>query len=216
MTTPALSDARVVPDGDAWTLIFIRDLRHPPEAVWAALTDPDELDRWAPFAASRDLGTTGPATLTMVDGDRRDDLPGEVRRVQPPVLLEYTWGDDLLRWELAKTGDGTRLTLRHTVADRDVSPFAAGWHICLDRMELRLGGADSGGAWRGGDGARLAGADGRVRRGAGLTGARRPPGPAAGRGHRDPGDPRPPDGGSAASRIGSSSGEPEGGCGWTS
>ena len=52
MTDPdQLADATVVPDGDAWTLIFVRDFRHPPEAVWAALTDPAELDRWAPFAA---------------------------------------------------------------------------------------------------------------------------------------------------------------------
>jgi len=28
------------------------------------------------------------------------------------------------------------------VADPDVAQFAAGWHICLDRMELRLAGAD--------------------------------------------------------------------------
>ena len=69
-------------------------------------------------------------------------MPAEVRRAEPPVLLEYTWGDDLLRWELEPAGDGTRLTLRHTVADPDVAQFAAGWHICLDRMELRLAGED--------------------------------------------------------------------------
>jgi uncharacterized protein YndB with AHSA1/START domain len=138
MTTDDLADATVVPDGDAWTLVFIRDLRHPPKAVWAALTDPADLDRWAPFAASRDLGSTGAATLTMVDGDRRDDLPAEVRRAEAPVLLEYTWGDDLLRWELEPHGDGTRLTLRHTVPEPDVAQFAAGWHICLHRMECLL------------------------------------------------------------------------------
>ncbi|HET6529122.1 MAG TPA: SRPBCC family protein [Actinoplanes sp.] len=142
MTTDDLDDVRVVPDGDTWTLIFIRDLSHPPKAVWAALTDPAELDRWAPFRPSRDLGTTGHATLTMVDGDREEDLPAEVRRVEPPVLLEHTWGEDLLRWELEPFGDGTRLTLRHTVTDPDVAPFAAGWHICLDQMDQHLAGAD--------------------------------------------------------------------------
>ena len=35
-----LGDATVVPDDGRWTLIFVRDLRHPPAAVWAALTQP--------------------------------------------------------------------------------------------------------------------------------------------------------------------------------
>jgi uncharacterized protein YndB with AHSA1/START domain len=103
--------ASVAPDGDRWSLIFVRDLRHPPVAVWAALTDPARLDRWAPFIPARDLSTTGDTTLTMVDGPDRTEVPVTVRRAQPPVLLEYTWGGDLLRWELAGTDDGTRLTV---------------------------------------------------------------------------------------------------------
>ena len=130
------SDASVVPDGDAWTLIFIRDFRHPPKTVWAALTDPAELDRWAPFAASRDLDATGEATLTMIDGDQREDLPATVRRAEAPSLLEYTWGDDLLRWELEPTADGTRLTLRHTLATPNIEDrVAAGWHLCFDQLD---------------------------------------------------------------------------------
>jgi uncharacterized protein YndB with AHSA1/START domain len=141
MTSPELADAAFVPDGDAWTLIFVRDLRHPPEAVWQALTDPAEIDRWAPFAASRDLGSTGDATLTMVDGDRRDDLPATVRRAEAPTLLEYTWGTDLLRWELDAVDGGTRLTLRHTMTDRDTGAMAAaGWHLCVHQLDRLLDG----------------------------------------------------------------------------
>jgi uncharacterized protein YndB with AHSA1/START domain len=141
MTSNHLADATVVPDGDAWTLIFVRDLRHPPKVVWAALTDPGEVDRWAPFTASCDLGATGEATLTMVDGDQREDLPATVRRVEAPSLLEYTWGDDLLRWELEPNGDGTRLTLRHTVRTPGMADqVAAGWHLCFDQLEEVAGG----------------------------------------------------------------------------
>jgi uncharacterized protein YndB with AHSA1/START domain len=141
MTSPELADAAFVPDGDAWTLIFVRDLRHPPEAVWQALTDPAEIDRWAPFAASRDLGSTGDATLTMVDGDRRDDLPATVRRAEAPTLLEYTWGTDLLRGELDAVDGGTRLTLRHTMTDRDTGAMAAaGWHLCVRQLDRLLNG----------------------------------------------------------------------------
>lgn len=130
-----LGNATVVPDDGQWTLIFVRDLRHPPATVWSALTDPAEIDRWAPFRASRDLGATGDAVLTMIDGDTTEDMQAAVRRAEPPTLLEYTWGGDLLRWELEPTGDGTRLTLRHTLTDPDAKAMvAAGWHLCFDQL----------------------------------------------------------------------------------
>jgi uncharacterized protein YndB with AHSA1/START domain len=147
---PLVDDVRCEPTGDRWTLIFVRDLRHPPTKVWAALTEPGQLARWAPYTADRDLGATGAATLTMLDAESATDagsatdaesgtdggaavpMPTEVLRAEPPTLLEYGWGGDVLRWELNPTGDGTRLTLRHTVTDRDAVPMmAAGWHICL-------------------------------------------------------------------------------------
>jgi uncharacterized protein YndB with AHSA1/START domain len=137
-----LVDVDCVPADTGWTLVFIRDLLHPPERVWAALTEPRQLEQWAPFLADRNLGSTGKATLTMIDGDARVELPvAEVKVAEPPTLLEYTWGTDLLRWELAALPDGTRLTLRHTVADRDMaSKVAAGWHLCLDVADRLLDG----------------------------------------------------------------------------
>jgi uncharacterized protein YndB with AHSA1/START domain len=139
----ALAAVRVEPAGSRWTLVFVRDLRHPPAKVWAALTDPRQLQRWAPFTASRDLAATGEATLTMIDGEQRVDLPATVTRSEPPALLEHTWGDDVLRWELEATagGRGTRLTLRHTVDDRSMLPkVAAGWHLCLVVADRLLAG----------------------------------------------------------------------------
>ena len=35
--------AQVLTDGEKWTLILVRDLRHSPEKVWQALTDPAHL-----------------------------------------------------------------------------------------------------------------------------------------------------------------------------
>jgi uncharacterized protein YndB with AHSA1/START domain len=133
--------ASVAPAGDRWSLIFVRDLRHPPAKVWAALTDPARLDQWAPFTAARDLSTTGETTLTMVDGPDRTELAATVRRAEAPVLLEYTWGGDLLRWELAETAEGTRLTLRHHFDKRDEAPmYAAGWHLCVAVLSRLLAG----------------------------------------------------------------------------
>ncbi|MFU8850078.1 SRPBCC family protein [Micromonospora sp. SL1-18] len=128
-----LAEVAQIPVGDRWDLVFVRDLRHPPEKVWAALTEPDRLAQWAPFLASRDLGTPGDATLSTVDGEQRFDAPATVLHAERPALLEYTWGDDLLRWELTPTDAGTRLTLRHRIGKPDLAPMvAAGWHLCLD------------------------------------------------------------------------------------
>jgi uncharacterized protein YndB with AHSA1/START domain len=140
-----LGDATVVADGDTWTLIFIRELRHAPAAVWAALTDPAQLDQWSPFATDRPLSTPGNATLTMIDGANRIELAGAVRLAEEPWLLEYTWGNDILRWELSETPGGTRLILRHTLADPGTdATVAAGWHLCLVVMERLLDGSPVG------------------------------------------------------------------------
>ena len=83
----------------------------------------------------------GDATLTMIDGDERVDMAATVRRADPPKVLEYTWGPDVLRWELTPTETGTRLVLRHTVAGEDWVPkVAAGWHLCLAVAETVLDG----------------------------------------------------------------------------
>jgi uncharacterized protein YndB with AHSA1/START domain len=129
------------PDGDRWTLVFVRELAHPPQRVWSALTAPGELREWAPFDSDRDLGRTGAATLTMAGGDGTETSRISVRRADPPVILEYTWDEDVLRWELEPTAAGTRLTLRHSVAEKEWLPrVAGGWHICLDVADLSMSG----------------------------------------------------------------------------
>ena len=141
----AAGGARLTGDGEPWTLVFVRELRQPPTVVWEALTDPAELDQWAPFSAARDLNQPGETTLTMVDGDERVDLPGEVRVVEPPEVLEYTWGRDLLRWELEPYGEGTRLTLRHTLVEpTDPASVATGWHLCVAVLRRLLDGEPHG------------------------------------------------------------------------
>jgi uncharacterized protein YndB with AHSA1/START domain len=127
-----LADVDTQIDDGRWTLVYARDFRHPPAKVWAALTRADQLSAWTPFRTARDLTEEGPLTLSMIDGETTVDLPATVRRVEPLTCLEYTWGPDVLRWELVPTETGTRLTLFHTVQDRDWVPkVAAGWHLCL-------------------------------------------------------------------------------------
>lgn len=128
------SGAQVRKDGDKWTLILVRELHHPPEKVWKALTDPAHLREWAPFVVDADLGTTGKVLLTWVGNPTPQETT--VTRVDPPELLEF--GD--IRWELEPLGSGTRLTLWHSIDRRFICWGAAGWHISLDVLARLLAG----------------------------------------------------------------------------
>jgi uncharacterized protein YndB with AHSA1/START domain len=139
------ANVEVEADGDRWALVFVRELAHPPQKVWSALTDPAALREWSPFDADRDLGSPGAAQLSMAGGPQPEVSKAEVRRAERPHLLEYTWGSDVLRWTLEAIATGTRLTLRHTLDDRGWIPkVAAGWQICLDVADFYLSGAPIG------------------------------------------------------------------------
>jgi uncharacterized protein YndB with AHSA1/START domain len=139
------SGARIDKDGEKWTLVVVRDLRHPPEKVWEALTDPAQLREWAPFDADRSLGTAG-ATVMLTTVGARSPLVTEttVTRSERPKVLEYNWGGFDMRWTLDATGDGTRLTLWHSIDRRYIAMGAAGWHICFDVMDHMLAGSPIG------------------------------------------------------------------------
>lgn len=125
--------ARVQEDGDDWTLILVRELRHPPEKVWTALTDPSHLSQWAPFDADGELGAAGnQVTLTTVGAPTPMVSDTTIKTARAPRLLEYNWGDRDIRWELEPFGGGTRLTLWHNIDRRFIAMGAAGWHVCLD------------------------------------------------------------------------------------
>src|ERR1700676_587481 len=88
------SGAQVRKDGEKWTLILVRELRHSPEKVWQALTDPAHLREWAPFEADGSLGTVGTtAKLTTVGTPTPQVSETTVTRPHAPTLIEYNWGD---------------------------------------------------------------------------------------------------------------------------
>ncbi len=133
--------AEVRKAGDDWTLVLVRELRHAPETVWRALTDPAHLREWAPFDADGSLDTVGATVkLSTVGTPTPQVSETTVKRAEAPRLLEYTWGGGDLRWELEPLGSGTRLTLWHNIHRRFVSWGAAGWHICFDVLERLLAG----------------------------------------------------------------------------
>jgi len=138
------SGAQVRKGGEKWTLILVRELRHSPEKVWQALTDPAHLREWAPFEADGNLGTVGTVKLTWVG--RPTPLETRVTRAEAPKVLEY----NDTRWELETLGGGTRLRLWHSIDRRFISWGAAGWHIAFDVLDRLLSGTPIG---------RIAGAD---------------------------------------------------------
>jgi hypothetical protein len=133
------SGAQVRKSGDKWTLILVRELRHSPEKVWQALTDPAQLREWAPFVVDGNLGKVGKTVkLTWVGNPTA--IETRVTRADAPEVLEY--GD--IRWELEAFGGGTRLTLWHNIDRRFISWGAAGWHIAFDVLDRLLSGTPIG------------------------------------------------------------------------
>ena len=133
------SGAQVRKDGEKWTLILVRELRHSPKKVWDALTEPAQLAEWAPFDTDVNLGTAG-ATAKVSWAGTPQVSEMRVTVADAPKVLEY--GD--IRWELEPVGAGTRLRLWHSIDRRYVSWGAAGWQICFDVLALLLDGTPIG------------------------------------------------------------------------
>ncbi len=136
------SGAQVRKEEGKWTLVLVRELRHPREMVWQALTDPAHLAEWAPFNSDRSLGAAGPVKLATAGTSQVSETT--VTCAEQPRLLEYNWGGNDLRWELEPSGSGTRLTLWHNIDRRFVAMGAAGWHICFDVLDRFLNGTPIG------------------------------------------------------------------------
>ena len=136
--------AQVRKEGEKWTLILVRELRHPPAMVWQALTDPAHLSEWAPFDADRNLAAVGPVKLTTVGTPEPQVSETRVTRADAPKVLEYNWWGKDIRWELEAFGGGTRLTLWHNLDRRFSAMVAAGWHICFDVLDRLLSGTPIG------------------------------------------------------------------------
>jgi uncharacterized protein YndB with AHSA1/START domain len=117
-----------------------RVLRHPPERVWNALTEPEAQASWHPTPAEFEPAVGGTVRFSA-EGDVPDMPDGEVTEWDPPRVLAHTWGDDRLRWELRQHDDGCLLILTQIFEDRmKAARDAAGWHLCLDALAAALAG----------------------------------------------------------------------------
>ncbi|WP_084704244.1 SRPBCC domain-containing protein [Phaeacidiphilus oryzae] len=135
-------------DGTAFRLRFTRRLGHPQHAVWRALTDPEQLAAWFPQRIEgldgdpAGIWRTG-AEITFRDPQGRGPaFTGEVLAFEPETLVEFSWGTDTIRLELAADGaDASVLTLLDTLEQHGTGARnAAGWHECLDYLGCALDG----------------------------------------------------------------------------
>lgn len=132
-------------------LRFERRLAHPPEKVWRALTENDELAHWFPAvihgarepgAALRFIFPEEPGQVPADSTGEGTTLTGEMLAFDPPRVLEYSWGGELLRWELQPSDEGTLLIFTHTFEDlAKAARDASGWEVCLGSLASRLAGA---------------------------------------------------------------------------
>ena len=102
-------------------VVFDFDLRHPPEKVWRALTDPALLAEWLLPVVGLELEPGAAFTF------RTQPHPGwdgtvqcRLLAIDPPRSLSYTWVvgdmalDTVVTFTLTPTATGTRLSLVQT------------------------------------------------------------------------------------------------------
>ena len=136
-------DGRLEQRGDRWQLRFTRRLPHPPDKVWRALTDPEHLAAWFPADIEGERAAGAPLRFVFREGEG-PPIDGEMLVCDPPATLEFTWGGDVLRFDVRADGDGSVLELVNTFDERGkAARDAAGWHTCLDLLALRLDDRDA-------------------------------------------------------------------------
>lgn len=137
-------------------LRFERRYSHPMERVWRAISDPSEMAQWFPSNVEGDRAAG--AELVFVDDAQRAaareagqptraDGPmfrGTVVTYDPPNVFSFTWGGELLRFELVADGAGTVLVFTHVLSHQSVAArTGSGWHMCLGALDRLLGAPDA-------------------------------------------------------------------------
>lgn len=146
--------------GGKHVLRYERQLDHPVERVWAALTEPELIGQWLAAAEELDLREGGRITLRwqnipddrgaweaegidLEDSDPSAPITAAITQLEAPRLIEYESDEmGLMRWELQAADGGCLLTFTNTVElpDKQREQTQAGWHIHLDHLEDALAG----------------------------------------------------------------------------
>ena len=124
-------------------VLFKRQLKHPIDTVWRAISDPEQLAIWFPeIKLDARLGGTFEIWFGG-DCDGPPHVAGTVSRFEPPHVLEL----GSMRFELEATASGCVLAftdILHFEGPRSDTEIAnavlGGWHRFLDVLEDALDG----------------------------------------------------------------------------
>ncbi|HEX3891787.1 MAG TPA: SRPBCC domain-containing protein [Terracidiphilus sp.] len=100
------------------TLVIEREMPHPPEKVWRALTQGALMEEWLmkndfqPVVGHRFSFRAAPVA------NWNGIIEGEVLVVEPHACLSYGWGslglESVVTWTLTPTATGTHLRMEHS------------------------------------------------------------------------------------------------------
>ncbi|OMD95063.1 MULTISPECIES: SRPBCC family protein [Paenibacillus] len=118
---------------------FERQLKHSATEIWSYLTENEKLALWFSELKIEDLREGGLIKFDMQNGTFVDM---EITVLQHQSIFEFTWAEDLVRFELYPNSEGCLLVLNETL--QTLTPHTprdlAGWHVCLEVIQHLLEG----------------------------------------------------------------------------
>jgi len=132
------------------TLVIERDMPHPPEKIWRALTEGALLEEWLmsndfePILGHRFTFRRAPVN------NWNGIIECEVRVVEPNARLSYSWGslglDSAVTWILTPTEGGTRVRMEQSgFPSEDGANYKGanyGWQKFIGNLERVVGGME--------------------------------------------------------------------------
>src|SRR4051794_29722964 len=112
-----MKDGELFERDGRFELRFTRELPHPVERVWRAITSPEGLSAWFPFDVVGERVSGAPLRFTFREGEA-EDFTGEMVEFTPATAMELRWADDeTVRLELTPRGSGCELVLINRFAE---------------------------------------------------------------------------------------------------
>ncbi len=137
----ALGYGQVRTDGDRAAVRYERLYDATPDELWAALTDPEQMEGWLAHTSRFELSPGGEVVIDFGSGDEGGGaVRGRMLQVDPPRVLEYSWTftgepESVVRFEIVPQAQGVKLVLDHRLLSWDsMRGYGAGWHAHLDQL----------------------------------------------------------------------------------
>ncbi len=127
------------------TVVIEREMPHPPEKIWRALTQSPLIEEWLMKNDFQPI--VGRRFNFRADWGAVD---GEVLSVEPNKMLSYSWAayglESVVIWTLTPTSTGTHLRMEHSGFGPDQQQAyhgaKAGWQNFIGNLERVVGGLD--------------------------------------------------------------------------